>query len=67
MRRILAIAQTKTTFSNLKTSPTQTSQPDPSSNQTQTAKTLISTLLGFTPEKLQNNPEAAQAAFLKMY
>ncbi|WDD36377.1 hypothetical protein PQG02_32840 (plasmid) [Nostoc sp. UHCC 0926] len=49
------------------TSPTQTPQPDPSSDQTQTAQTLISTLLGFTPEELQNNPEAAQAAFLNLY
>ncbi|MBD2450054.1 hypothetical protein H6G76_23400 [Nostoc sp. FACHB-152] len=49
------------------TSPTQTSQPDPSSDQTQTAQTLITTLLGFTPEELENNPEAAQAAFLNLY
>ncbi|MEH2189261.1 MAG: hypothetical protein V7K64_24315 [Nostoc sp.] len=46
------------------TSPPQTSQPEPSSDQIQAAKILISTLLGCTPEELENNPEAA---FLNLY
>jgi uncharacterized membrane-anchored protein YjiN (DUF445 family) len=37
-----------------------------SSNQTQLAQNLGATLLGVTPEELQYNPEAAQAAFVKI-
>jgi uncharacterized membrane-anchored protein YjiN (DUF445 family) len=37
-----------------------------SSNQTQSAQNVIATLLGVTAEELQNNPEAAQAAFVKI-
>jgi uncharacterized membrane-anchored protein YjiN (DUF445 family) len=37
-----------------------------SSDQTQSAQNVIATLLGVTPEELQNNPEAAQAAFVKI-
>ena len=39
----------------------------PLSNQIQSAQKLVATLLGVTPEELQNNPEAAQAAFFKVY
>ncbi|MEC4819254.1 MAG: hypothetical protein SAK29_39185 [Scytonema sp. PMC 1069.18] len=35
------------------TPPPQTPQPDPSSDTTQIVETLISTLLGCTPEELE--------------
>jgi uncharacterized membrane-anchored protein YjiN (DUF445 family) len=49
----------------------QTSQENqsnltPSSDQTESAQNLIATLLGVTPEELQNNPEAARSAFVKI-
>jgi uncharacterized membrane-anchored protein YjiN (DUF445 family) len=34
--------------------------------QTQSAQNFIATLLGVTPEELQNNPEAARSAFVKI-
>jgi uncharacterized membrane-anchored protein YjiN (DUF445 family) len=37
------------------------------SNQTESAQKLVATLLGVTPEELQNNPEAARTAFVKIY
>lgn len=37
-----------------------------SSNQTQSAQNLVATLLGVTSEELQNNPESARSAFVKI-
>jgi len=37
------------------------------SDQTLSAQKLVATLLGVTPEELQNNPEAARAAFVKTW
>lgn len=36
------------------------------SDQALSAQKLVATLLGVTPEELQNNPEAARAAFVKI-
>ena len=36
------------------------------SDQTLSAQKLVATLLGVTPEELQNNPEAARSAFVKI-
>jgi uncharacterized membrane-anchored protein YjiN (DUF445 family) len=37
-----------------------------SSDQTKSAQNLVATLLGVTSEELQNNPEAARSAFVKI-
>lgn len=67
-----ALEEAKNSFSNFMAFSTQTSQaapsnPSPSSDDTQSTQNLVSTLLGVTPEELQNNPEAAQTAFLSLY
>lgn len=67
-----ALEEAKNSFSNFMAFSTQTSQaapsnPTPSSDDTQSTQNLVSTLLGVTPEELQNNPEAAQTAFLSLY
>ena len=67
-----ALEEAKNSFSNFMAFSTQTSQaapsnPSPSFDQTQSTQNLVSTLLGVTPEELQNNPEAAQTAFLSLY
>ena len=67
-----AMAQAKTAFSNLVSFSTGASQeppsnPTPSSEQTSSVSNIISSLLGVTPEELQNNPEAAQTAFVNIY
>ncbi len=67
-----ALEEAKNSFSNLMAFSTHTSQaapsnPSPSSDDTQSTQNLVSTLLGVTPEELQNNPEAVQTAFLNVY
>ncbi|MBE9127619.1 MULTISPECIES: hypothetical protein [unclassified Coleofasciculus] len=67
-----ALEEAKNAFSNFVAFSTQKSQaapsnPTPSSDDTQSTHNLISTLLGVTPEELQNNPEAIQTAFLNLY
>jgi uncharacterized membrane-anchored protein YjiN (DUF445 family) len=41
--------------------------PTQSANQTLSAQKLVAILLAVTPEELQNNPEAARSAFVKIY
>ncbi len=67
-----ALEEAKNAFSNFMAFSTQKSQaapsnPSPSSEDTQSTQNLVSTLLGVTPEELQNNPEAVQTAFLNVY
>lgn len=67
-----AVEEAKNAFSNFITFSTKASQESaskstPSSDQTQSTQNLISKLIGFTPEELQNNPEAVQTAFLNVY
>ncbi|MFB2975782.1 hypothetical protein [Microseira sp. BLCC-F43] len=37
------------------------------SDQTPSTQKLVATLLGVTPEELQNNPEAARSALVTIY
>jgi hypothetical protein len=53
--------QAKTTFSHLISSSTQTSE------EVASVPNVICSLLGITPEELENNPEAAQTAFANLY
>ncbi|MEH2069095.1 MAG: hypothetical protein V7K47_13195 [Nostoc sp.] len=63
-----AMAQAKIAVSNLMLFSTQTSEKaTPPSNETPSVSDIISSLLGVTPEELQNNPEAAQTAFINIY
>ncbi|WP_413167570.1 hypothetical protein ACL6C3_12930 [Capilliphycus salinus ALCB114379] len=67
-----AFEEAKNAFSNFMAFSTQTSQdvssnPTPSSEKSQSAQTLISSLLGVSYEELQNNPETAQTAFQNVY
>jgi hypothetical protein len=65
------LKETKSSFDNLTIFPVKTSKESSSnlsslSNQTQSAQNLVATLLGITHEELQNNPEAARTAFIKI-
>ncbi|MBX9254086.1 hypothetical protein H1Q63_09025 [Desmonostoc muscorum CCALA 125] len=63
-----AMAQAKIAVSNLMFFSTQTSEKvPPASNETPSVPDILSSLLGVTPEELQNNPEAAQKAFVNIY
>ncbi|MBD2514352.1 hypothetical protein H6G93_04895 [Nostoc sp. FACHB-973] len=63
-----AMAQAKTAVSNLMFFSTQTSEKaSPPANETPSVPDILSSLLGVTPEELQNNPEAAQKAFVNIY
>ncbi|MFN6559703.1 MAG: hypothetical protein RMY28_007835 [Nostoc sp. ChiSLP01] len=63
-----AMAQAKIAVSNLRLSSTETSEKSPpASNETPSVSNIISLLLGAKIEDLQNNPEAAQIAFVNIY
>jgi hypothetical protein len=61
-----AMTQAKTAFSNLASFSIQTSAEIPS-EQTPLVSSIISSLLGVTPEELLNNPEAAETTFVNIY
>ncbi|MCF2149267.1 hypothetical protein IQ276_023125 [Desmonostoc muscorum LEGE 12446] len=63
-----AMAQAKIAVSNLMFFSTQTSEKvPPPSNETPSVPNILSSLLGVSLEELQNNPEAAQSAFVNIY
>jgi len=63
-----AMMQAKIAVSNLMfvSTPTSAKFP-PVSNETPSISNIISSLLGVTSEELQQNPEAAQSAFVNIY
>ncbi|MFN6518730.1 MAG: hypothetical protein RMY29_030150 [Nostoc sp. CreGUA01] len=63
-----AMAQAKIAVSNLMLSSTETSEKSsPASSETTSVSNILSSLLGAKIEDLQNNPEAAQIAFVNIY
>ncbi|MBD2248033.1 hypothetical protein [Nostoc sp. FACHB-888] len=56
-----AMQEAKTALSNFTSVSTQTLE------ETALTPNIISSFLGITPEELQNNPEAAQTAFVNLY
>ncbi|WP_414571925.1 hypothetical protein [Nostoc sp. CCY 9925] len=63
-----ATAQAKIAVSNLMLSSTEISEKSPpTSKETPSVSNILSSLLGAEIENLQNNPEAAQIAFVNIY
>jgi hypothetical protein len=58
-----AMQEAKTALSNFASVPTQTLEDD----QAASIPNIISSILGITPEELQNKPEAAQTVFVNLY